>query len=279
VVFCGEEKLTERERFPAALKIHVHHENRYPDFSRFHYAIGFRPLDHPRWFRWPLYARTCQAGQLVKDAGFVQRTCADRERFCTLVATNANPVRVWRRLEIAEKLARHKRVDFGGRYKNNVGGPVPDKITFYRSYRFAIAFENGGMRGHTTEKLTDAMIAGCIPIFWGNPDIASEFNPKSFVNAHEFTSLDDVVERVRQIDADEALYHRMLGEPWFHDNRPNAAFDAARLGAFLHRAIESPRPPLYAVYPPYRWFDWTRKLGFVADRLAGRLGIGIAGPV
>jgi hypothetical protein len=69
-----------------------------------------------------------------------------------------------------------------------------------------------------------------------------------------------------------------LAEPWFHDNRPNEAFDAARLGAFLHRAIESPQPPLYPVYPQYRLFDWSRKLGFVVDWTAGKIGIPLAGP-
>jgi alpha(1,3/1,4) fucosyltransferase len=276
IVFHGDG--TTPDPATRALAIQVHHENRYPDFRKFHYAIGFRHLDHPRWFRWPLYPRTCSAAQLIKDPDFVERTVARKDKFCTLVATNANKVRVWRRLEIAERLSRHTPVDFGGRYRNNVGGPVADKLAFYAPYRFAIAFENGGMRGHTTEKLTDAMLAGCIPIFWGNPEIAAEFNPGSFVNAHEFGTLDAVVERVIEIDRSESLYRRYLAEPWFHDNRPNEAFDPAPLAAFLQRAIESPRPPLYAFYPQYRLADWSRKLGFVADWAAGKAGLGIAGP-
>ena len=279
VVFCGDEHHDEHERHPSALKVWVQHENRYPDFARYHYVIGFRELDHPRWFRQPLYVRTCHPGQLVKDRGFVERTLARKGKFCTLVATNANKVRVWRRLRVAQLLERHGRVDYGGKYNNNVGGPVADKIAFYQPYRFAIAFENGGMRGYTTEKIADAMVAGCIPIFWGDPGVAREFNPKSFVNVHDFPSLEAAVARVVEIDRSEALYRQMLAEPYFHGNRPGAAFDPAPLGAFLRRAIESPRPKLYRVYPPYRLDDWARKLAFVADWTAGKLGIPMWGPV
>lgn len=279
VVFCGDEHHDEHARHPDALKVWVQHENRYPDFARYHYVIGLRTLAHPRWFRQPLYVRTTRPGQLVKDPGFVERTVARKTKFCTLVATNANRVRVWRRLLMARMLETHGPVDYGGRYNNNVGGPVPDKIAFYAPYKFAVAFENGGMRGHTTEKITDAMIAGCIPIFWGNPDIAREFNPKSFVNIHDFPSLDAAAQRVAQIDGSEALYRQVLAQPYFHGNWPNEAFDPAPLGEFLRRAIESPRPRLYPLYPPYRLDDWSRKLSFVADWAAGKLGIPLAGPV
>ena len=70
VVFCGEEHGREHRRYPRALKILLQHENRYPDFSTYHYALGLRALDHPRWFRLPLYVRTTRADQLIKGADF-----------------------------------------------------------------------------------------------------------------------------------------------------------------------------------------------------------------
>lgn len=272
LVFCGDEHGEERLAHPRALKVLLQHENRHPDFSSYHYAIGLRTLDHPRWFRMPLYVRTCTAQQLIKAPDFAARALAGKQKFCTLVATNANQIRVWRRLAVADALDLRKPVDFGGPYRNNVGGPVADKLAFYEPYRFAIAFENGGMRGHSTEKITDAMVAGCIPVYWGNPQIAAEFNPKSFVNAYEFDSLSALVDRVMEIENSPALYEQYLREPYFHDNRPNEHFDLSRLGAFLAHAIEAPQPKLAAFYPPYRWHDWTRKIGFVADWAAWKVG-------
>lgn len=279
VVFCGEDRSHQDRDYPDALKIWVQHENRYPDFGRYHYVIGYRYIDHPRWFRSPLYPRTCFARDLVRDADFVERTVRQKTRFCTLVASYANPVRVARRIRLCDLLDAYKPLDYGGRWRNNVGGPVKDKLAFYEPYKFAVAIDNGCMSGYTTEKIADAFMKGCIPIFLGNPDVAREFNPKSFINAHECRTLEEVVERVIEVDRSEALYRQMLAEPCFHDNRPNAEFDRAPLAAFLHRAIESPRPPLYPFYPQYRLFDLTRKFNFYLDYALGRAGIRMWGPI
>lgn len=280
VVFCGEDRSFQYRSYPDALKVWIQHENRHPDYRNYHYVIGYRYRDQdPRWFREPLYTRTCRAEQLVKDAGFVERTVREKTKFCCIVNTYANPVRVWRRLKLVDMLDAYQPLDFGGRWRNNVGGPVVEKLPFYRPYKFAVAIDNGCMSGYTTEKITDAFMMGCIPIFLGNADVVREFNPKSFVNAHECRTLEEVVERVVAIDRSEALYRQMLAEPWFHDNRPNEVFNPAHLGAFLQRAIESPRPPLYPVYPQYRLADWTRKGAFYLDYLLGKAGIRMWGPV
>lgn len=279
VVICGDNRESGRLRYPDALKIWIQHENHYADFSKYHYVIGYRHVDHPRWFREPLYTRTCTAQDLVKDADFVERTVREKTKFCTMVASYANAVRVWRRFKLCDLLDAYKPIDYGGRWRNNIGGPVKDKLPFYRPYKFAVAFDNNSMSGYTTEKPTDAFMTGCIPIYLGNPDIAGEFNPKSFINGYEFRTIEDIVARVIELDRDERQYRQMLAEPWFHGNRPNQVFDPAPLAEFLRRAIESPRPPLYPVYLPYRIYDWTRKFGFYFDWLMGeKLGVPVWGP-
>jgi hypothetical protein len=282
VVFCGEDRDDGHLRHPRALKIWVQHENRYPRYDRYHYVIGYRYRDgDPRWFRWPLYPRQHpeRLHDLVRDAGYADRVAPRKTKFCALVASYANPVRVWRRIALVDRLARYKPVDYGGRWRNNVGGPVADKLAFYTPYKFAVAFDNGCMRGYTTEKITDAFLEGCIPVFLGNPDVVGEFNPKSFINAHDCRTLDEVVDRVIALDRDEAQWRRMLAEPCFPANRPNEAFDSARVGAFLHRAIESPRPPLKRVFPQFRLAEAARNASFRADYYAGKLGIPMWGPV
>ncbi len=37
-------------------------------------------------------------------------------------------------------------------------------------------------RRYMTEKLPDALLAGVVPIYWGAPDVAATFNPRSFVH-------------------------------------------------------------------------------------------------
>ena len=43
-----------------------------------------------------------------------------------------------------------------------------------KPYKFSIAFENAWYPGYTSEKIVTSMLAGTIPIYWGNPDISRE---------------------------------------------------------------------------------------------------------
>ncbi|WP_281650799.1 glycosyltransferase family 10 [Helicobacter bilis] len=70
-----------------------------------------------------------------------------------------------------EALSKYKRVDSGGRWKNNIGGNVDDKIEWLKSYKFNLCFENSSYPGYLTEKLFDAFLAGCVPIYWGDTSL------------------------------------------------------------------------------------------------------------
>ncbi len=74
----------------------------------------------------------------------------------------------------------------GGRHRNNVGGPVPDKLAFISGYKFSVACENSSHPGYTTEKLFQSLACQTIPIYWGDPCVDREFNPKRFVTTASF---------------------------------------------------------------------------------------------
>lgn len=67
-----------------------------------------------------------------------------------------------------------------------------------KPYKFSIAFENAWYPGYTSEKIVTSMLAGTIPIYWGNPDISREFNSASFINCHDFPTLDDAAAYVKK---------------------------------------------------------------------------------
>jgi hypothetical protein len=60
--------------------------------------------------------------------------------------------------------------------KKSWRGSVPDKLSTLEQYKFSICFENCIFSGWVTEKILDSMLAGCVPIYWGAPDI-EEFIP------------------------------------------------------------------------------------------------------
>ena len=187
-------------------------ENIDPDFNLVDYAMGFPEIEYyDRYLRLPhyvLYPRACDLAKKkpsMSDEEYLGR------KFCNYVISNA--VSSPERGIMIEKLSQYKELASGGRYHNNVGGPVADKIDFSRGYKFSIAFENSGARGYTTEKIMESFASETVPIYWGNPDIAKEFNPDSFINCHDFASFDEAVEYVKKVDGDDELYLKMVKAP------------------------------------------------------------------
>jgi hypothetical protein len=59
--------------------------------------------------------------------------------------------------------------------------PITDKAEALEPYRYHVVFENHHAPVHWTEKLADAFLAGCLPIYHGCPDAARWFPAESFV--------------------------------------------------------------------------------------------------
>jgi len=111
--------------------------------------------------------------------------------FCNFVFSN----RVAFRESFFRALCQYKHVDApGGSMKNHssLDSETGDdtrwvrKRRFLSQYKFTIAFESDSKSGYNTEKLTDPMLAGSVPIYFGNPEIGRHFNAGSFINAHDY---------------------------------------------------------------------------------------------
>ncbi len=200
------------------VKIFYTGENVRPDFSECDYAFTFDHLARPGHYRLPLYAAYGDPRLLVKGPVDAERILAAKTGFCNFVYSNPH---CEARIKFFEKLSKYKRVDSGGRLLNNIGGQVRSKHDFLERYKFTIAFENCSQSGYTTEKLVEPMHAWSLPIYWGNPDVHLDFNPRSFINAWDGDDLDALVEQVIQVDRDDELYCRILREPWYHGNVVN----------------------------------------------------------
>lgn len=193
-------------------------ENERPNFDHCDYAFTF---DYPiteRNYRLPLYRRWPEYSQLFIFRNPEKVILQDR-KFCSFMVSNSNAVD---RIDFFNKLSSYKRVDSGGRFLNNIGNPIQKgydhKLRWMRNYKFSITFENSSYPGYTTEKLMHALIADTIPIYWGNPLAGLDFNPKAFINCHDFKSFDDVIELVKEIDQNDLLYKEYLSQPYLKDN-------------------------------------------------------------
>ena len=77
-----------------------------------------------------------------------------------------------------------------------------------------------------------------IPVYWGNPLVHKDFNTKSFINANEYKTLDNVIERVIELDKDEDAYLAVLREPAFVDNVVNEYVKKENLLKFFRQILE-----------------------------------------
>jgi GR25 family glycosyltransferase involved in LPS biosynthesis len=149
---------------------------------------------------------------------------AQKQRFCAFVVTNpCNPVRN----SAFHWLNQYKKVDSAGRLFNNIGdeifaglgggGGELKKHEFLKNYKFCLAYENASAQGYTTEKLLHAKVAGCIPIYWGDPKVERDFDPKGFLDARNCQTPEELIEMVRKIDSNPSEYLRMFAVPALDD--------------------------------------------------------------
>jgi hypothetical protein len=73
-------------------------------------------------------------------------------------------------------------------------GPIKpeEKIQVLSQYKFALCFENCVFPGYVTEKIFDCFLAGCIPIYFGAPDIEDFVPEGSFIDFRKYKSFNDL---------------------------------------------------------------------------------------
>ncbi len=196
-------------RYPG-VRIFITGENVSPNMGISDYAMAFDKMEFGDRYCWmpliKLYREAYETFLLPRP--LTEEALKTKTEFCAYVMSSTRDSAP-ERTRIFDLLNNYKTVHSGGSWNNNVGGRVPDKLAFQSTHKFVIAFENSSTPGYLTEKFADAAQANAIPIYWGDPTIGSLFNPKAFVNCHDYQTLEEAVERVTQIDADDVLYQKM----------------------------------------------------------------------
>lgn len=249
------------------VRIYFTGENICPDFNLCDYAIGSSPISFgDRYFRYPYYGiLNGQHEQLVRTHPLTADDLRKKSCFCNFIYSNSFLPTDPTRDAFFHLLSRYKQVDSVGQHLNNLREPIGDpyrgawyqiKVEYQRKYKFTIAFDNSSVPGYTTEKITHAFLANTIPIYWGNPDITSEFNPRAFINVFDYPGLDAVVDRVREIDANDDLCLQILNEPPYRNNILPESLKRESVGRFVDNIFQQPkdrarRRPKYGYGPLY----------------------------
>ncbi len=250
-----------RHRLYNCIKIYVHHETYRPNWKECDYAILPIDLNDSRVLHIPIFAFDRSPQPLIRggeDWVAIQKT---KTRFCAALSSYANTT-VKQRTQLFHSLNRRQRIDSPGRGMNNTGfSGIGDKLAFYQSYRFVLAFENKERIGWTTEKMYDPLAAYAIPIFWGDRNASKYFNPDSFINAHDFRDHEELADYVCHVEATPKLYDKYLRATPFVNNLPPEEFSRERVLRFFEKIFAAQIKPIVQK----RWF-----FGLTKWRLAKR---------
>lgn len=219
------------------VKIFYTGENIAPPLGYCQYSFSFDYLDDIRNYRLPHYLLYDGYYELARPK-VIEESMVNR-KFCNFVASNGN---CQERNLFVQQLSKYKNVDSGGRWMNNIGYAVDDKLKFQSEYKFSIAFENNAYRpqhpGYTTEKIMQPMTVNSIPIYWGNPLIHKEFNTKSFVNYYDFNNFNDMIDYIIELDKDDNKYLEMLNQQWFEEYNIPENNKLENIKSFLYKIFK-----------------------------------------
>lgn len=229
------------------IRIFYASENVRPDFLKCDYAIGFDYINRKEYFRFPLYNIYIDGhhyyNSLVEKitTGEAKKIWEKKTKFCCMLVSNPNSTQ---RIDFYKALSKVQRVDSGGRYLNNIGYNVKDKIEFIKDYKFVFAFENSSYPGYTTEKILEPLVAKCIPIYWGNPLIEQDFDSGCFINANHYDDYDDLIKKITELNENDELAIEMLVNKKVSDNSKDHLLLMEELSFFIDMIIDKRKFPV-----------------------------------
>lgn len=72
-------------------------------------------------------------------------------------------------------------------------GVVKSKREVLRKYKFAICYENvRDIPGYITEKIFDCFFAGCVPVYWGAPNVTDHIPADTFIDRRKYGTYEEL---------------------------------------------------------------------------------------
>jgi len=205
-------------------------ENERPDYSKYKFSLssdfdsyGGRNCRVPLWYmqlQWPgmkpdLPPPGSKAWSLFEPLVDVESllhprdssTVPDRERFCCFVAKNAERHRMFA-IDCLNAVAP---VDLYGPISGKTARM--SKYEILKDYRFNLCFENSSFPGYYTEKLLQAWVGGCVPLYFSDPWFHIDFNPRAAINRIDFATVGDFAGHVASINSSRNAMKDLYDQP------------------------------------------------------------------
>lgn len=150
-----------------------------------------------------------------------------REKTKTAALRIGNCFDPGRRYVIVKELEKYLPIDKYGKCYDNLCGDsaVPGDETCEKiiaQYKFYIAFENSNCRDYITEKYWMTLKRNQIPIVnWKGFDYDKIAIPGSYINVHDFDSLEDLGKFLQKVSTNDSLYNSFFRYKINYANKPS----------------------------------------------------------
>ena len=221
------------------IKIFYSGENYVPDFNLVDYGISPYQVE--------FFDRHCRASDSIdlalekKEYNFTLDVLKDKPYFANFIAGHESEYSL--RGDFFKKLNQIKRVESCGKYLNNMPDGFiikrEDKLPFQSKCKFTLCFESTSHLDFCTEKLVDAFKANTIPVYFGAKNVEEYFNKDAFINVASYSSFDEVIEKIMQLDNDDEAYLKMLNTPAYLDEKI-ATKQYERVEKFIYNIFNQP---------------------------------------
>ena len=217
-------------------------ENWRPARFRSTYSISFDPPSDQN-FRLPLWQAYLLLRPEWKERLYNRLNHEEFERFCSFTVSNPSNQT---RNRVFDEMSAYKRVHSYGKVRMNDMGlkrasagrywrDAKDEFFLSKPHKFSITFENTSYPGYCTEKLMDAFLVGSLPLYWGDPKIKEEWNPKAFLNVNDYRGY---LDEVKRIDNNWEYFSEYYNEPVFTDSqKDNLENNLAEFEEWLFKII------------------------------------------
>lgn len=149
-------------------------------------ALGYEYINHAKYLRFPLWLLYfTKPSDSLEDIQLKINTInntshrfnMNRKRNFVLIASHDIP---GIRTKMSDLIQPFGDITYAGSFRKNTNELKEkyqdNKINYLKQFRFNICPENGSEKGYITEKIFEAIISGCIPIYWGG--VKSEVEPE-----------------------------------------------------------------------------------------------------
>ena len=184
-------------------------------------SMGFGQVQHARYLRFPYWILTTfspedDAAAIRERIKQINESHFEKSRECVLI--NKHDPAGTREL-VYNGVKDILDVKLAGQWRNNTRELWDDfgndKEAYLRTFKFNICAENNNTKDYVTEKIFDAFIAGCIPLYYGalNDPEPGLINREAVIFWNKEGNNAENREKIRELKNNESFYREFISRP------------------------------------------------------------------